>query len=88
VEVVRHEAIGDDPDAGEGLLVAEDFAEDFLLAGAEDPASINDTGNDMVETAPGSKQTRSPHEKTHTPTPIARNPIVCLMVNYLGPLFV
>jgi hypothetical protein len=35
----------------------------------------------MVETAPGSKQTRSPHEKTHTPTPIARKPIVCLIFN-------
>ncbi len=50
--MVRHEAVGDDPDAGEGLLVAEDFAEDLLVAGLEDPAPVDDAGNDMIKERP------------------------------------
>jgi hypothetical protein len=42
MEVVRHETVSDNPHPGEGLLVSEDLAEDFLVLGFEDPPPVHD----------------------------------------------
>jgi hypothetical protein len=46
--VVGHEAISDDPDACESLLVAEDAAKDLVFPGPEDPAPVDDARHDMI----------------------------------------
>ena len=59
--MVRHEAVGHDPHPGEGLLVAEDHAEDLLVLGLEDPALVHDAGHDVVEGSSGSEKACGAH---------------------------
>ena len=49
VEVVGHEAVGEDSAAGEGFAFAHDFAEVFAFVVFEDEAAVDDAGNDVVE---------------------------------------
>jgi hypothetical protein len=49
VEVVGHEAVGEDSAAGEGFAFAHDFAEVFAFVVFEDEAAVDDAGDAVVE---------------------------------------
>ena len=48
VEVVAHEAVGGDADAGEGLQLSEDGPEDLLFAAIGDKPPVDDARDAVV----------------------------------------
>ncbi len=49
VEVIGHEAVGEDSAAGEGFAFAHDFAEVFAFVLVKDEAAVDDAGDAVVE---------------------------------------
>jgi hypothetical protein len=67
VEVVGHEAVGEDAAAGEVFLHAHEFAEVFAFVFVEDEAPVDDAGDAVVEGGfgggvfPGSEEAGAGH---------------------------
>jgi hypothetical protein len=61
MEVIGHEAIGDNLHPGEGLLISEDLSEDLLVLCLENLATVHDTGHDVVEAAADSEEAGGSH---------------------------
>jgi len=49
VEVIGHQTLSDHSHPREGLLVAQDLAEDLLVLGFEDHSPVHDPGHDVVK---------------------------------------
>jgi hypothetical protein len=61
MEVIGHEAVGDNPHPGEGLLISEDLSEDLLVLCLENLATVHDTGHDVVEGSADSEEAGGSH---------------------------